>query len=105
MRGRWVMPRRLVGGGQLHGLLRNFGVAAAQIDALMVPGALLLTIRHVFESSSRPMFELLLLTPAEMETDTVAAHWPVRFEAVAVFLAVAVAVRVVDDWARFRCAG
>ena len=53
----------------------------------MVPGALLLTIRHVFESSSRPMFELLLLTPAEMETDTVAAHWPVRFEAVAVFLA------------------
>ena len=68
-----------------------------------VPGAMLLTVRHVVESSSRPFFELLLTPPIatpqeeqEQEQEAAAAaggdgapgsHWPVRFELVVLGLA------------------
>ena len=66
-----------------------------------VPGAMLLTVRHVVESSPRPFFELLLTPPIatpqeEQEQEAAAAaggdgapgsHWPVRFELVVLGLA------------------
>lgn len=52
-----------------------------------VPGAMLLTMRHVVESSSRPFFELLLTPPTTSESDGAGSHWPLRFECVVLALA------------------
>lgn len=64
--------------------------AASGWAAWTVPGAMLLTVRQVVESSSRPFFELLLTPPAlattaaDSEHDPAptgaGSHWPLPFE-------------------------
>ena len=58
---------------------------AAQRTGWSVPGAMLLTVRQVVESSSRPFFELIL-TPPDNAAPTAGSHWPLPFECVVVVL-------------------
>lgn len=60
-------------------------------DAWTVPGAMLLTVRQVVESSSRPFFELILTPPgqatgSEQGPAPAGSHWPLSFEWVVVVL-------------------
>ena len=64
-------------GGKIDGSARCTGWS--------VPGAMLLTVRQVVESSSRPFFELIL-TPPDNAALSAGSHWPIPFEFAVVFL-------------------